>query len=80
MSGQARDQTMADLVSERIATRGIRAPCRIDVQAKNGEVTLSGDLQHAYQRSAVLQVAAATSGVRHVVDRLRIKRIAQLLK
>jgi osmotically-inducible protein OsmY len=77
MSGMARDQTIAQQVTERIATRGIRSPCRIDVQAKNGEVILSGEIQHAYQRSAVLQVVSATSGVRHVVDRLRIKRAAK---
>jgi osmotically-inducible protein OsmY len=66
------DRTIAIQVTQRLATRGLRSPCKIDVQAKNGEVTLSGHLQYPYQRNAAMQAASSTSGVRHVVDRMTV--------
>lgn len=73
MSAIGQDRTIALAVTQRLATRGIRAPCRIDVQSRNGEVTLSGSIQYPHQRAAAMQAASTTSGVRHVVDRLTLK-------
>jgi osmotically-inducible protein OsmY len=73
MSAFGKDRTIAQQVTQRLATRGLRSPCRIDVQSKNGEVTLTGDIQYPYQRSAALQAASTASGVRQVVDRLTVK-------
>jgi osmotically-inducible protein OsmY len=70
-SGQ--DRSITQQVLQRLATKGLRSPCRIDVQSRNGEVTLTGNLQYAYQRPAALQAAATAAGVRHVVDKLTIK-------
>ena len=72
-SGGGLDRNIAKQVTQRLATRGIRSPCRIDVQSRNGEVTLTGDIQHAHQRTAAIQAASTAEGVRHVVDRLIIK-------
>jgi osmotically-inducible protein OsmY len=57
--------------------RGVRSPCRIDVESKNGQVTLTGSIQYAHQRSAAVQAASSASGVRHVVDRLTITPAAK---
>jgi hypothetical protein len=73
MSAQAGDRTISNQVTQRLATRGIRTPCRVGVETKNGEVTLTGNIQYPYQRSAAMNAAATTPGVRHVVDRLTIK-------
>ena len=73
MSASGQDRSIVQAVNQRLATRGIRSPCRIDVQARNGEVTLSGNIQYPHQRSAAMQAASTTSGVRHVVDRLTLK-------
>jgi osmotically-inducible protein OsmY len=43
------------------------------VQAKNGEVTLTGDIQFAHQRTAAMNAASTASGVRSVVDRLTMR-------
>jgi len=43
MSAIGLDRTIAQALIQRLATRGIRSPCRIDVQSRNGEVTLSGN-------------------------------------
>ena len=77
MSAIGLDRTIAQAVTQRLATRGIRSPCRIDVQSRNGEVTLSGSIQYPYQRSAAMQAASTTSGVRQVVDRLTVKSTAK---
>ncbi len=73
MSASAQDRTITQQVLQRLATKGLRSPCRIDVQSKNGEVTLTGSLQYAYQRASALQAASTASGVRHVIDRLTVK-------
>lgn len=73
MSALGNDRTITQQVSQRLATRGLRSPCRIDVQARNGEVTLTGNIQYPHQRAAAMQAASTAEGVRHVVDRLTIK-------
>jgi osmotically-inducible protein OsmY len=77
MSAIGQDRTIAQAVTQRLATRGIRSPCRIDVQSRNGEVTLSGSIQYPHQRAAAMQAASTATGVRHVVDRLTIKPTAK---
>jgi osmotically-inducible protein OsmY len=73
MSAAAQDRTIVTQVLQRLATKGLRSPCRIDVQSRNGEVTLTGSLQYGYQRASALQAASTAAGVRHVVDRLTVK-------
>jgi osmotically-inducible protein OsmY len=73
MSASGSDRNIAQDVTKRLAMRGIHSPCRIDVQSRNGEVTLTGSIQYPYQRSAAVQAASTTSGVRHVVDRMTVK-------
>ena len=77
MSAIGQDNTIAQAVTQRLAMRGIRSPCRIDVQARNGEVTLTGNIQYPHQRAAAMLAASSASGVRHVVDRLTLKPAAR---
>jgi osmotically-inducible protein OsmY len=77
MSVFGSDRTISQAVSQRLATRGLRSPCRVDVQSRNGEVTLTGTLQYPHQRSAAMQAASSAAGVRHVVDRMTIKPAAK---
>jgi osmotically-inducible protein OsmY len=67
------DRTIVQQVIQRLATRGLRSPCKIDVQARNGEVTLTGAIQYPHQRAAAKQAASTAAGVRSVIDRLSIK-------
>ena len=71
-AGSGQDRTVVQQVTQRIATKGIRSPSRIDVQAKNGQVTLTGNIQYAHQRSAAVQAASTAAGVRQVVDQLKV--------
>ena len=77
MSTIGADRNIVQQVTQRLATRGIRTPCKIDVQSKNGEVTLTGNVQYPYQRSAAMQAASTAAGVRRVVDQMTIKPAAK---
>jgi len=73
MAAFGQDRTIEKQVSQRLATRGIRSPCRIDVHSRNGEVTLSGDIQYPHQRATARQAASTATGVKNVVDHLLVK-------
>ena len=73
MAAMGNDRGVIQQVNQRLASRGLRNPCKIDVASKNGEVTLSGSIQYSHHRATAMQAASPASGVRHVVDRLVIK-------
>jgi osmotically-inducible protein OsmY len=50
----------------------------IDVETKNGVVTLSGDVQSPAERRQALDLARTTAGVRDVVDRLDLRATTAL--
>jgi osmotically-inducible protein OsmY len=69
------DRTITRQVQGRIASRGLTSPCRITVDTAKGEVTLSGSVQHAHQKTTAVQAAQGIAGVRRVLDRLIVKAI-----
>jgi osmotically-inducible protein OsmY len=71
------DKTINRQVQGKIAGRGLVSPCRIMVATLKGEVTLSGTVQHAQQKSTAVQAAMTIAGVRRVVDRLIVKPAAR---
>ena len=50
------DAAISRSVTQHLAGRGLRSPCRIEVQTRNGEVTLSGTVQYVHQRDEVVQI------------------------
>ena len=72
MAGNS-DRALSLQVTQKLTMRGLRTPCRIVVTSRGGDVTLSGDIQFAHQRSAATQAAANVPGVRRVVDQLKVK-------
>jgi osmotically-inducible protein OsmY len=67
------DRALAQQVNLKLAQRGLRAPCRVDAQARRGDVTLSGTVQYAHQKTSAVQIASAMAGVRRVIDCLTVK-------
>jgi osmotically-inducible protein OsmY len=67
------DRTITQQATQKLANRGIRSPCHVQVQTTNGDVTLSGSVQFAHQKGAAAQVIAGISGVRRVIDQLIVK-------
>lgn len=67
------DRELSAQVTKRLAMRGIGSPCKVTVAARNGEVTLTGEVVYAHQRGAATQAASNIPGVRRVVDNLKVK-------
>lgn len=67
------DSALAQQVNQKLAARGIRSPCKVQVGVAHGDVTLNGSVQHAHQKSAAVQTASSMSGVRRVIDQLTVK-------
>lgn len=72
MGAISADQTLTKQVSLKLANRGITSPCNVTVQTKNGDVTLTGTVQYAHQKSAAARAAAGIYGVRRVTDNVTV--------
>jgi osmotically-inducible protein OsmY len=72
MSTRGADQKICSDVQLKLANRGLRAPCNVAVNAKNGEVTLTGTVQYAHQKAAAVQAATGVLGVRRVTDQMTV--------
>lgn len=66
------DATIARNVSRQLASSGLRSPCRIQVQTRNGEVTLSGTVQFVHQRNTAVQAIRTVEGVKRIVEKLKV--------
>ncbi len=66
------DASITRNVSRQLAGCGLRSPCRIEVQTRNGEVTLSGAVQFVHQRNAAVQAIRTVEGVRRVIEKLKV--------
>ena len=74
---QLPDRTLTQQASHKLANRGFRSPCHVEVQTKNGDVTLSGTVQFAYQKRAATQLVSGIAGVRRVTDLMTVKPVAK---
>jgi osmotically-inducible protein OsmY len=60
-------------VTNKLATRGFSSPCRVTVATSNGQVTLSGTVQHAHQIGAATAAVSGMTGVRRVINQITVK-------
>jgi len=67
------DRTISQQSSQKLANRGLRSPCQVQVETRNGEVTLSGTVQYAHQKGVASQVVTGIFGVKRVVNQLVVK-------
>ena len=71
------DKTITRQVMGKLAGRGLNSPCRVAVDTIKGQVTLTGTVQYAHQKTTASQVAHGISGVKRVVDKVVVKAIAK---
>jgi osmotically-inducible protein OsmY len=71
------DHAISQKVSQQLASRGMRPPCRIGVVTSKGNVSLSGMIQYEHQRRSAVQAARAVGGVQGVSENLQVIPTAQ---
>lgn len=77
---KVKDSAISQKVKEKLSGAGIRAPCKVAVVSSNGQVTVSGSIQHEHQRSLALRAIRGVTGVQRVVDQMRLIPAAQQRK
>lgn len=68
------DRQILQKVTTQLPARGIRPPCNVRVNVRNGTVTLSGTIEFEMQRKAAVHAATGVNGVQRVVDQLTVMR------
>lgn len=68
-----KDDRITQTVMNKLASRGFSSPCRVTAQTSNGQVTLSGSVQHAHQKRAATSAISGMAGVRRVIDQMTVK-------
>jgi osmotically-inducible protein OsmY len=71
--GSADSEDVRVAIEEALARRAERDARRIDLEVRDGRVTLSGFVHSLSERAAVLGAARGTRGVRSVEDRLLVQ-------
>jgi hypothetical protein len=66
------DERLRNQLEHKLASHGIRPPCKVVVGVRNGQVTLSGTVQFDYQKRAAAHACRAMSGVKGVVDQIQV--------
>lgn len=66
------DARITERVTQLLAGRGLRSPCRVKVKTVKGEVTLSGTVQYNHQKAAAVQATRGSQGVSRVIDQLTL--------
>src|SRR3989304_5822740 len=68
---QVSDKDLLKAISQRLARTGTSSQSKVNVAVQQGNVTLSGTLQHAIQRSPIVKTVTRVAGVRRVVDQMQ---------
>jgi osmotically-inducible protein OsmY len=66
------DRVIDQKVSQQLANRGMRPPCKVTASSKGGTVTLAGKIQYENQRNLCVRAATNIEGVQRVVDQLQV--------
>jgi osmotically-inducible protein OsmY len=67
------DTKLTQTIINKLAMRGIRTPCQVNVGVMQGQVTLSGTVTQSHQKIAAASVCSAVSGVKRVINNLIVK-------
>jgi osmotically-inducible protein OsmY len=66
------DGRISEMITNKLLARGLSS-CRLTVQTSNGQVTLSGNVEHAHQVRSATAAARGMTGVRRVVNQVIVK-------
>lgn len=70
---QIPDKTLLKSVMQQFIRKGVTAG-RIKASVSGGTVTIAGTIDYDHQRRSILNAANGVTGVRNVVDQLRVEK------
>ena len=68
---QVSDRDLLKSINQRLARTGTSSQSKVHVSVQQGNVTLTGTLQHAIQRNPILKAISQVAGVRRVSDQMQ---------
>lgn len=68
---QVSDRDLLKNIQQRLARTGTSSSSKVNVTVLQGNVTLTGTLQHAIQRAPILKAVNHVAGVRRVNDQMQ---------
>ncbi len=68
---QVSDRDLLKTVNQRLSRTGTASQSKVNVSVQQGNVTLTGTLQHAIQRIPILKAITRVPGVRRVIDQMQ---------
>lgn len=68
---QVSDRDLLKTIQQRLARTGTTSSSKVNVVVQQGNVTLTGTLQHAIQRDPIVKAVSRVAGVRRVSDLLQ---------
>jgi hypothetical protein len=68
---QISDRDLLKQINQRMARTGTASQSKVNVSVQQGNVTLTGTLQHAIQRDPILKAVSRVTGVRRVIDQMQ---------
>jgi hypothetical protein len=67
---QISDKDLLKQINQRLARTGTASQSKVNVSVQQGNVMLTGTLQHAIQRDPIVKAVSRVAGVRRVVDQM----------
>lgn len=69
---QVSDKELLKNVNQRLTRAGAASSSRVTAMVRQGQVTLTGNLQQSHQRDPIVKAIARIAGVRRVIDQLKL--------
>jgi osmotically-inducible protein OsmY len=66
------DKDLLRTVNQRLTRAGSASQTRVIAAVRQGNVTLTGNLQYPYQRDPIVKTIERIAGVRRVIDQLQL--------
>ncbi len=73
MFNETNDKSLLQKVNQRLARTGTGGKTRVTATVRKGDVTLAGTIQYDMQRRSFIRAASSVSGVRRVIDQMRVE-------
>lgn len=64
------DERLQHQLEQKLISHGMRPPCQLHVTVRDGVVTLTGTVQHDYQKRAAVHACRTQTGVRSVINQI----------